>query len=115
MVGIRRMREHAPWAVEPVVHVEGAGPEEVQQAQAQRSFHSGLFAGAVRNGTLAGVGSTRTSADFRSPQVFVEHPRLVTLVDDAAVNVQTAAPSLPGRVPPPSWDGEPGYAAPETV
>lgn len=99
------------------VFIQGAGPEAIQTAQLMRNKFAMFVSGAVRNGTLAGAASRRTRADILNPpQIFVRRdPAVTQFLRDSAVGIDTAAPHLPGRLPPTAWDGEPGYGAPASV
>ena len=97
-------------------YVAGAVGPELDQAQAlRRARASALVAGPqLGNATLSAAPVNHAAVDLRSPQQFVNHPRLDLTLADSVVGGD-AAPSLPGRVAPLAWDGEPGAGSPLVV
>ena len=96
--------------------VDGAVGPEVDQALAIRRAHdSAVVAGPqLGNANLHAAPVNHAAVDVRSPQQFVSHPRLDLTLADGVVGGD-AAPALPGRVAPISWDGEPGARSPMVV
>lgn len=85
----------------------GAGPGVPQASSARGSLARGILAGAVPQGRAPGA-----TDDVPSPQRIVTAPGMAQLLASTNVGDDTAAQSLPGRIYPSSWDGEPGYGAP---
>lgn len=103
-------------AVPVVATPQGAiGPELAQATKARRTWAAGIFSEASANSLRGqGRGRTTTVADIaQPPQVFV---RQLSLVDQSMREAITGAdmgwPGVPGRLPPASWDGEPGVTNP---
>lgn len=80
----------------------GHGPDTDQAAAVAASGQAAMFASPVGEGRGPG-----DPGDYRSPQVFVSHPRLIDAINTSAVGDDTASESLPGRIVPlVGWDGE---------
>ena len=88
-------------------HAFGAlGPELVQADKLEASAHAALFAGAVGEGRAPGF-----AGDSVTPQLVPQHVTLSDAVRSSSVGDDTGAESLPGRIRPAEWDGEPGWGS----
>lgn len=92
--------------------IAGAGPEQATLAALRARTGVTLMTDAVAQ-ALRGRGFNRADVDVRSPQQFVQHPR-VQLLEQTTLGADLAWPRAPGRAPGAGWDGEPGYHAPNS-
>lgn len=82
------------------------GPEVAQANAAGAAMRSALFSGAVPMGREPGA-----TVDRSNPQIWGTRPSVLDAINTTAVGDDTARESLPGRLSPSAWDGEPGWMA----
>ncbi len=89
-------------------HIANAmGPEVAQAAQARAAFAGALVSGAVPMGDETAT----ADVDRRNPQVWNNRPNVLDAINTTAAGDETARESLPGRLSPSEWDGDPGWMA----
>lgn len=105
-----------PGAAALSVPIVGAIAESAQYDRARAAFRSALGGFPVQDVRLSGrIGPPLASADVRSPQRFVTHPKVTDALESTSVATEVSMPHLPGRPAPAGWDGEPGAGAPYGV
>lgn len=99
-----------PGPVRTAAPVGGPNPARAQADRARQSVAVAFTADAVDE-TRTGAAVTIFHGDVMPPTLMPRRPRQV--VDADAVNLEPNA-SLPGRIAPTAWDGEPGPGSPMT-
>lgn len=95
--------------------IEGAGPEQQQQRKTRRAVFSTLFADVRAVANMDGAASRFVAADTPNPQLARRTFTQADAVRADTTGLDQRAAYLPARAAPSTWDGEPGYTAPNSV
>lgn len=99
---------HGRLTIAAFAAVGGAvGPELAQATKARAAFDLTRHQARVAQ-ELHGRGRRISWGDYRSPQRFMVRPQIREQMREAIAGADIGWPSVPGRVPPAGWDGEPG-------